>query len=270
MKLNGKSRKEELRNRIKSHSRYTLGEIREMSALLESEGTFDFSPLENGLFPAARVKKETAYTGYADVWVRDNIHIAHAHYVTGSIEVAARNVNTLMTFFRKYSGRFKDTISAGIAPRDPMKRPHIRFNGNDLKEITDKTWAHAQNDALGYFLWLYSRLAHQQILEIHQEDIDMLALFALYFKTIRYWKDEDSGHWEETRKKSASSIGVVVAALKELQQLLRKTSFDFKYKNKPATGLLEKLIKRGEKALRRILPGECIQRASAKNRRYDA
>lgn len=261
---------EQLRNRIKSDSRYTLREIRDISTFLESKGTFDFSPLENGLFPAARVKKETEYTGYANVWVRDNIHIAHAHYVIGSIEIATKNANTLMTYFKKHRRRFMDAIESRQAPQDPMRRPHIRFDGHNLEEITNETWAHAQNDALGYFLWFYSRLANQQILEIHQEDVDMLALFALYFKTIRFWKDEDSGHWEETRKKGASSIGVVVAALREFQQLLRKTSFDCQYKNKPVTGLLEKLTTRGEKALRRILPSECIQRTSTKNRRYDA
>ena len=38
-------------------------------------------------------------------------------------------------------------------------RPHVRFDGRTLSEIGDQRWAHAQNDALGYFLWLSSTLA---------------------------------------------------------------------------------------------------------------
>ena len=41
----------------------------------------------------------------------------------------------------------------------------------------------------------------------------------LYFQAIRYWQDEDSGHWEERRKIEASSIGAVVAGLRELRLL---------------------------------------------------
>ena len=260
---------EELRKRIKSDARYTLREIQEIRTLLEDKGTLEFSALANGLFPAARVNKETEYTGYANVWVRDNVHVAHAHYAVGDIETAVKNVNALMTFFRKYQRRFKDTIESGIAPKDPMKRPHIRFNGQRLVENRG-AWAHAQNDALGYFLWFYAVLANQEIIEIHRKEMNMLALFALYFKTIRYWKDEDSGHWEETRKICASSIGVVVAALREFQQLLRKTSFECKYKNESVAPMLAKLINNGKKSLRRILPRECIQEESSKNRRYDA
>ena len=159
---------EELRRRIKSDARYTLQEIQEIRTLLEDKGTFEFSALDNGLFPAARVNKETEYTGYANVWVRDNIHIAHSHYVIKNVEIAAKNANTLMTYFKKHSRRFKDAIESGIAPKNPMKRPHIRFDGRDLEEITE-TWAHAQNDALGYFLWFYSTLVNQEVLEIHQE-----------------------------------------------------------------------------------------------------
>ena len=37
--------------------------------------------------------------------------------------------------------------SSGLA-----NRPHVRFDGRTLSEIGDQRWAHAQNDALGYFL----------------------------------------------------------------------------------------------------------------------
>ena len=103
-----------------------------------------------------------------------------------------------------------------------MNRPHIRFDGKTLEEIDEK-WAHAQNDALGYFLWLYCILVNHKIAVPKKDDQEMLSLFVLYFEKICYWKDEDSGHWEEVRKISASSIGVVVAALKQLKETLNPT-----------------------------------------------
>ena len=260
---------EELRKRIKADSHYTLKDIQNITTFLEIKGTFNFSPLENGLFPAARVNKKTEYTGYANVWVRDNIHVAHAHYVIGDIKAAIKNVNTLMTYFKKYQKRFANIIKLGKAPKNIMKRPHIRFNGNNLGENSEK-WAHAQNDALGYFLWFYCLLLNQEILEKKQQEIDMLALFAVYFNAISYWNDEDSGHWEETRKINASSIGAVVAGLKEFQKVLLQKNLDCKYKNINVRSSLEELIKKGQETLQQILPNECIQNDPTKKRAYDA
>ena len=260
---------EELRKKIKTDSNYTLDDIQNILAFLEQKGTFNFSPLKNGLFPAARVNKKTEYTGYANVWVRDNIHVAYAHYATGSIDAAIKNVNALMTYFKKYQKRFRNIIKSGKAPKNTMKRPHIRFNGDNLEENSEK-WSHAQNDALGYFLWFYCLLLNREMLEAKQEDIDMLVLFALYFDAIGYWQDEDSGHWEETRKVNASSIGAVVAGLKELQQVLLEKNPDCKYRNINIRQILEELINKGQGALKEILPNECIQNDPAKKRAYDA
>jgi phosphorylase kinase alpha/beta subunit len=111
---------------------------------------------------------------------------------------------------------------------------------------------------------------NQEILETKQENLDILALFALYFYTIGYWQDEDSGHWEETRKINASSIGVVMAGLKEFQKVLLKKNLDSKYKNIDVGPLLGELIKKGKEALRNILSNECIQNDPVKKRTYDA
>ena len=93
-----------------------------------------------------------------------------------------------------------------------MNRPHVRFNGLTLEENPER-WSHAQNDALGYFLWLSCRLALAGHVSSLPEDWDLLGRFALFFRSVRYWQDEDSGHWEEARKVEAWSIGAVVAAL---------------------------------------------------------
>src|SRR5262249_49827984 len=139
-------------------------------------------------------------------------HIAHAHYVVGKRDVAVKNLSTLMQYFTKHQTRFKRIINGEASASDPMNRPHIRFDGATLDEISQK-WAHAQNDALGYFLWMFCKLVNEGLISPSPGDVSTLDLFPAYFAKIEYWRDEDSGHWEETRKISASSIGVVVAGL---------------------------------------------------------
>lgn len=251
---------------------YAVNDIREIESLLKKRGTFDCPAMENGLFPAAILEKDGEYTGYTNVWVRDNIHIAHAHYMTGNNEAAVKNVNALMAYFKKYHERFEKIIDGEVDAENPMNRPHIRFDGYRLQEISEK-WAHAQNDALGYFLWFYCRLANDGVILPSPEDIKVLALFVFYFRIIRFWEDEDSGHWEETRKISASSIGVVIAALKELRELINNKSFasKCKYHDRFVTNeLLDTLINEGANVLDNILPAECVQKDPDKERRYDA
>ncbi len=236
------------------------GQLRSLWRLLESRGVLDFPCLENGLFPAAVVNSDTEYTGYANVWIRDNVHVAHAHHVAGRTPVAVRNVESLMSFLLTQRRRFQAIIDGEADPAEAMNRPHIRFDGPSLAEIPCK-WPHAQNDALGYFLWFYCRLAREGCIEVSIPAGELLGLFPRYFRAIRFWEDEDSGHWEERRKVSASSIGVVVAGLRELQRL----GGGF------AQGkLLECMIENGQAALRRILPWECRQSDAQRRRRYDA
>ena len=104
-----------------------------------------------------------------------------------------------------------------------------------------------------------------------QADLDVLARFPLYFKAIAYWRDEDSGHWEETRKVSASSIGVVVAGLRELKQLiLESPSAMSVIQNHVSVAAVDDLIAEGWSALDAILPNECIQKDPTKQRHHDA
>jgi len=249
---------------------YSLAEIRAISALLEAMGTLTFASLPNGLFPAAALGSAKSYTGYSYVWVRDNVHIAHAHFRVGRTGVAIRNLRTLMAYFIKHQKRFVDIIEGTADAAIPMNRPHIRFDGNTLEEVKEK-WAHAQNDALGYFLWMFCKLVNERMLAPGEDELNMLALFPPYFEAIGYWQDEDSGHWEETRKISASSIGVVVAGLTEFRKLLSSAGPLRDQRGTFITAeMLEPLIERGQAALREILPAECIQPDPLKQRRYDS
>jgi hypothetical protein len=258
---------------------YSLDDVRKILAFLEEKGTLCFPSFENGLFPAA-IAADAQNTGYKYAWIRDNVFIAYAHFISGQSNVAIRNLCAQMKYFKKYKFRFERVVDTQARPSSVMERPNIRFNGRSLAEV-DEPWEHAQNDALGYFLWLYCKLAMNTIQEdryesnqlFQEDDIEMLALFALYFLGIRYWEDEDSGHWEEGRKIAASSIGVVIAGLKALRRLCIKVFspiYRLSCNDKTVTAaLLDELIARGVSAMNNILPSECIQPGSRK-RRFDS
>ena len=249
--------------------RYTLEEVIRIRELLEKQGTFQYSTFKNGLFPAAGFDpKKFASTGYQNVWVRDNFYVAYAHYVMGETSIAVKNARALASFFQKQRPRFEGMIRGTVDANESMNRPHIRFNGKRISELKQH-WSHAQNDALGYFIWFYSKL----ILEGHilptVEELELLACFVMYFQAIHYWRDADNGHWEEKSKVEASSIGVVVGALQMLQCALAALPHTLKFEGRKIHGAwIDELIARGRHALGRILPSESIRKESA--RRYDA
>ena len=255
---------QEIRRRLKA--RYSPEDVRDILAFLHAHGTLHFAPLPTGLFPAAELDPAAAaQSGYGNVWVRDNVYIALAHEKAGRLDSAVAVVTALSKFFGKYRQRFKDIVSGVTDPNIVMNRPHVRFDGLNLAENSEP-WAHAQNDALGYFLWIYCRFARLGLLE---PDGELLALFALYFERIRYWQDEDSGHWEEERKVEASSIGAVVAGLRQLRELFTAKPDMGRRSGSRIIGasFIGELMTAGEVALAAILPSES---AGPKARRYDA
>lgn len=248
---------------------YTQESLKHLQTFLSANKTFEFPRLSTGLFQAANLSDRGTYTGYQNVWVRDNIHIAHAHYVVGKTDIAVRALGSLMHFFAQQQAAFDDIIEFPILRRKAMKRPHIRFNGAKLA-CNAESWSHAQNDALAYFVWLSCKMALDRQLTLSDADWQVLGRFPLYFNAIEYWQDADSGHWEEAPKIEASSIGVVVAAMTVMQALMTKEArenltIDALEINH---ALLENLITQGRQALDKILPHECIQQGA--ERAYDS
>ncbi len=248
--------------------RYRIQQVRELISFLEEQGTFRFPTLRNGLFSASvAIAEEFGYTGYHHVWVRDNVHIAHAHLVIGLPAVAARTAQTLLSWFKLQEPRFTAIIKGEADPQEPMLRPHIRFRGESMEDSLEK-WSHAQNDALGYFLWLYCRLINEGVLTWDEEAAAVLPLLPRYWRAIRYWEDADSGHWEETRKIEASSIGIAVAGLREFKQVLGTPSGLLN--EQELLGLVDELLAKGESTLQAILPAECVQPDPQLKRRFDS
>ncbi|WP_437192168.1 glycoside hydrolase family 15 protein [Planctomicrobium sp. SH527] len=243
----------------------TAADVSRILSFLTDQGTFQFPTLSSGLFSAAAAENpDFRLTGYQYVWTRDNCHVAHALWATGDRESGVRAVKALLQFYGKSRQKFLDIIEGRMLPTDPMQRPHIRFDGESLTEI-DVRWAHAQNDALGYTVWLSCKLMRAGNLTVTHERVDLLRTFVQYFQAIRFWDDEDNGHWEEARKIESSSIGPVVAGLVEFRALLAEQQIEF-----IDAVLLDDLIEQGRRTLLEILPAECIQPDLSKNRRYDA
>lgn len=245
---------------------YSSKELSDLLQFLENAGAFHFPQTKQGVFSAAHVDgTEQDYTGYANAWVRDNVHVAHALWQTGKVEEAVQAARGLLNHFQRQLPKARTIINGKADLNDVMQRPHIRFCGNTLNDLPEK-WAHAQNDALGYFLWLVSEFALAGDLELSDRDRETVTTIAQFLHTIRYWEDEDSGHWEETRKIAASSIGAAIAGLRSLTSLVLSQADAWSITPEE----LEDSIAAGEKALRSILPSECVQADPTKNRRYDS
>jgi hypothetical protein len=251
--------------------RYTLGTLAPVRRALDEQRTLDFPRLPNGLFPAATVAPHSERTGYKNAWVRDNVHVAHAHWVNGNAKAAVDNVHALGEFFTRYRRRFVSVIQDPTLARGRGNRPHVRFNGETLTELPEK-WPHDQNDALGYFVWLYLKLATAGELTPARWSADTLALFPKYFHAIQYWQDPDSGHWEEPpRKVAASSIGTVLASLKQMKfwsECCPEAARQFQAQ--VTEEFLDELISRGAEALNAILPWESRGSELTSSRQYDA
>ena len=236
-----------------------------VEAALEQHGTLTLTPLETGLYAAAPAA--SAESGYRYVWVRDNCHIANALLAERRAEEASRIGTALLAYFATQEPRMAAITTGRASAREVMHRPHVRFDGVALHDVS-QAWAHAQNDALGYFLWLCARLTRTGGLRPTPAQRQTLERTIDYLAAIEFWDDEDSGHWEEARKTSASSIGVVVAAMEAWTAA--GDALGTPHLSLRASALAETLAVRGRDALTRMLPFECRSEDPGKRRRYDA
>ena len=236
---------------------------------LQEQGTFRFPALASGLFSAAAFDHpEGELTGYQSVWTRDTVQIAHSLWLTDDPVAAIRAMTALGEFYIRSQHRFEQIIADPKLAADPMQRPHIRFDGEAMCELTEK-WSHAQNDALGYWLWFTCRLLIAEDLRLTPELAQTLGLLVRYFQAIEFWQDADSGHWEETRKVAASSIGVALAGLKLFRNVGGLEGEAFPDRSELLL-LTDQLIETSQRSLLEILPAECVQGDATQRREHDA
>ncbi|MGQ0553516.1 MAG: glycoside hydrolase family 15 protein [Planctomycetota bacterium] len=214
--------------------RWTAEDLLAVERLLGSWGALELPGLGNGLYSAiarpvqagpvlaapTALPTSPDVSGYASTWVRDTVQVAHSAWERGDVGAAQQTARALLAWFALQGPRFEDGLAGRADLSDPMQRPHIRFDGRHLREIAG-WWPHAQNDALGYALWFLCRAALAGLLPLDAGTATVLWRFPRYFAALRYWEDRDSGHWEEARKCSASSVGTVLAGLVALRGLSR-------------------------------------------------
>ncbi|MGV2333815.1 MAG UNVERIFIED_CONTAM: glycoside hydrolase family 15 protein [Planctomycetaceae bacterium] len=248
--------------------------VASIRTFLTRQGTFEFPRLSTGLFSAAAGEgADFELSGYRSVWVRDNIQIAWAHLAAGlgsSIPVVC--VEAIAAFYQRYRQRFVEIIEGRADFREPMNRPHIRFNGADLSELPEK-WSHAQNDALGYFLWLACRLMSTGAMVYRQSSWDILSLLLRFWEKIEVWQDEDSGHWEEGPQDFGLESGLCggwAEGAAGADGAARGCCGFVEGEYGVDVGFVESLLQRCEASLAEILPSECVQSEAGKGRRYDA
>jgi len=229
---------------------------------LEDSGTLHIPANQNGVYAASASQTGDSATGYQDAWLRDNAMIAFSRWQCGDSESAFKTLQGLTAFLKTQAHKMEAIIDHPELGQDVQQRPHVRFNAKTLKEL-DKSWSHAQNDALAYVVWLRFRLAaSDREFSLSRDERDLYDLFPGYFAAIRFWEDLDSGAWEEDRKVNSSSVGAVVAALLEFQKLEPDGKGN---SSKTEQKRLDGPISNGLQTLHRQLPFE-----SPPNRKTDA
>lgn len=225
----------------------------EIKELLQHKECLTFPQFESGLFPAMIPEDDIIdKAGYTNSWLRDTVCIAYVLWRAGHKERAHRAVHGLLKAMERTEQIMIDTVRRGKGG-DDYQRPAIRFtaDGHPISK-----WANGQNDALGYVMWLVGLLYREDGLWLAPHEQLLLDLLPSYFNTIEYWRDKDSGHWEEEIKCNTSSIGAVVAGLRAARPVLSDKE------------LCDQLIQKGERALKAILPYE--SKTPGDERRTDA
>ncbi len=231
-------------------------------------------------------------------WDRDNVMQVMAEYQMAQDEALRTELKVAKDAWRRgleaslkhhynYYRRFTDIIDGKSGAHDYSKRPHIRYNPINLQEVPDQ-WGHAQNDALGYLLFMTYYAANQGKLDVLQEGKKADAsnshnpqqeahrlgvLVPLFFEKIEVWKDFDFGAWEDKKAEHASSIGCALAALREVKKIVDKHgALSEKLDGKTYTVTSAQLatsISRCQDSLDRILPNEFIN-CDPEDKRADA
>ncbi|WP_449540177.1 glycoside hydrolase family 15 protein [Ferdinandcohnia sp. Marseille-Q9671] len=187
--------------------------------------------LSNGAYTAS------LSNDYNYVWIRDIVYTV-LPFINEPSERYAKAYHALFDMFRAYE--WKIDIHRKKKPIYLFEYIHSRYS-TDLKEMPVE-WGHAQNDAIGAFLWGVGegyRLGQKVIRD--KKDIEIVQKLVDYLECLQYWQAKDNGMWEENMEVHASSLGACVAGLNAVKILVN---------------VKDDLIKKGEDALRNLLPRE--------------
>lgn len=174
---------------------------------------------------------------YNYVWIRD-VFYSTLPFLNAPSERFEKAYHAIFDLFIHYE--WKIDIHTRNKPKYLYEYIHSRYS-TDLKEINVE-WGHAQNDAIGAFLWgVGEGVRHGQKVIRDNHDIIIVQKLVHYLECIQYWQAEDNGMWEENMELHSSSVGACVAGLNAVKMLV-----DVK----------PEIILRGENTLRNLLPKE--------------
>jgi GH15 family glucan-1,4-alpha-glucosidase len=187
--------------------------------------------LSNGAYTASLSQD------YSFVWVRDVVYTV-LPFLQKQSERYEKAYHALFDLFKSYE--WKIDIHREKKPKYLFEYIHSRYS-TDLKEMHTE-WGHAQNDAIGAFLWgVGEGFRHGQKVIRDEKDLLIVQKLVDYLDCLQYWEAEDNGMWEENMELHASSIGACVAGLHAVKMLVH---------------VKDETIKKGEETLRFLLPRE--------------
>lgn len=194
---------------------------------------------DTGLFSAS---KKDVGTGYDKSWLRDNFYETIAFEVIGDWDTVEKTYDAILQILLKH----EEKIDWAIAhkPTETYQYIHARFHPETFDEFWEE-WGNKQNDAIGCILFRIGELeAHHKRAILNSKDkVRIINKIIQYLETIEYWKDKDSGMWEEDEEVHASSVGACVAGLTSIARI-------------PNIAVPKYLIDEGIKVLKTMLPRE--------------
>jgi len=194
---------------------------------------------DSGLFAASKKGLET---GYDKAWLRDNFYECLAFEVLGDIDTVQKTYRAILDIFKKHE--YKIDYAILKKPEYTHEYIHPRYHPVTFDEYWEE-WGNKQNDSIGCILFEIGELEkkHAGLVVQGEDDRRVLQKLVWYLSTLEYWRDPDSGVWEENEEVHASSIGACLAGLISI-------------KNVAGIEVPDELIERGKIALSAILPRE--------------
>ena len=187
--------------------------------------------LTNGAYTAS------TSNDYYFVWIRDVVYTV-LPFLNDSSDRYEKAYHALFDLFCSYE--WKIDIHTKKKPKYHFEYIHSKYS-TDLKEIPAE-WGHAQNDAIGAFLWgIGEGFRNGKKVIRDDDDLRIVQKLVHYLECLQYWQAADNGMWEENMEIHASSIGACVAGLNAVKMLVNVS---------------DELVKKGEETLRFLLPRE--------------
>jgi phosphorylase kinase alpha/beta subunit len=190
---------------------------------------------ESGLFAAS---KKGVKTGYDKAWLRDNFYECLAFEVLGDLETVRKTYRAILDIFKKHEYKIDYAISK--KPEHTHEYIHPRYDPITFNEYWEE-WGNKQNDSIGCILFKIGEL--NDLIVKDDDDRRILQKLVWYLSTLEYWRDSDSGIWEEEQEIHSSSVGVCLAGLEMAKRI-------------EGISVPDDLLEKGRKTLHEILPRE--------------